>query len=578
MNDTLNKLEAYRAQLEKINGIYFTPREIDIIACILSGRVAKRTASLLSISHRTVEQHTRNIMHKISCGSKDGIIEFVEKSDKYNLIKEFYQRLIGKEVGTEDKTGIIAPNNFNTASASEADRFCQKKRGFLFFLMCACCSIIILFSVGNLIKYGTIQSAAKTVNTWNLPRQDHKFVGREGLLLELEEKLHPDANAKTNVSVKIGRGSRADAEKNSLHKTLAISACAGLGGIGKTQLALQYIHHSNHSYTLKAWFPAENLDQLQQKYKEFAKFLGLEKEEITTESAIAYIKNWLASHPGWLIVYDNVESYEEIKPFLPEHGGYILLTTRQRNWPLTFQVLSIDVMSENEAIALIETLIAESRQGGINERKEISDLAKTLGYLPLALAQAGAYIKQNNISVSKYLELYRDHEKEMLAEKTFPIGSDMNLAISVTWNITLSKIAKEAKITSTTSKDNISADMLLTACSYLAPEKISREFLLAWLQEFYPGLEKPELALNKGLSLLWQYSMINYDGEQYINVHRLVQAILRYQHNELKNESKQEKILKVSNESNQSGEPKEPYDTQQTKVSKRSGITKILVR
>lgn len=150
------------------------------------------------------------------------------------------------------------------------------------------------------------------MTSWNIPRQDNVFVGREKLLSNLYSKLHQNHTLEGVNNV-------------------AVTACAGLGGIGKTQLALQYVNHTKHPYTLKVWFSAENIDELYNKYIEFAKLLGYAENSYTKENIIAYVKQCLVENPGWLLVYDNVSNYRKIAPFLPETGGYMILTTRQRH-------------------------------------------------------------------------------------------------------------------------------------------------------------------------------------------------------------------------------------------------------
>jgi len=84
----------YLQYLETIKEVKFTNREIDIVACILSGKASKVIASLLSIAPKTVEAHTRNIMLKLECNSREGIIEFIEKSGKLSLIQKYYLNLL----------------------------------------------------------------------------------------------------------------------------------------------------------------------------------------------------------------------------------------------------------------------------------------------------------------------------------------------------------------------------------------------------------------------------------------------------------------------------------------------------
>lgn len=335
---------------------------------------------------------------------------------------------------------------------------------------------------------------------FNIPKQHLIFIGREELLEDLHSKLHENKEPENKI---------------------AISACAGLGGIGKTQLALQYLRHTNHPYTLKAWFSAEHPETLHKQYVDFARSLGFADKNASTKKIINFIKEYLQHHPGWLIVYDNVTSYKEIEPFLPDKGGCIILTTRNRSWPENFKMLPIDVMNEKEAINTIQSLVKRNIDN--KEKDDARELVKTLGYLPLALAQAGAYIYQNNLPIAAYLHLYKNYEIELLEDKTLPKGSDV-LPVAVTWNISLDAIAKEALLIGPSPL----AVEFLVICSYLSPDKISRKVLLSWLKGIYSQhCNAPELTLNKHIELLWRYSMINYDGAD-ISIHRLVQSVLRH--------------------------------------------------
>src|SRR6266446_6112959 len=86
----------YFGQLETINGVRFTPREVDIIACLLSGKGTKTVAQFLSIEEKTVETHKYNIMRKLECNSKEGIIDFVEKSNEFSTLKQHYLHLLSQ--------------------------------------------------------------------------------------------------------------------------------------------------------------------------------------------------------------------------------------------------------------------------------------------------------------------------------------------------------------------------------------------------------------------------------------------------------------------------------------------------
>ena len=84
----------YLLNIEFINGVYFTPREMEIISCILNVRGVKKIASILSISPRTVEGHIQNILLKISSNSQEHIKDLVERSEQISQLKNYYLDLL----------------------------------------------------------------------------------------------------------------------------------------------------------------------------------------------------------------------------------------------------------------------------------------------------------------------------------------------------------------------------------------------------------------------------------------------------------------------------------------------------
>ncbi len=537
--------DIYHLQSDIVPGTLLTRREIDIVACIINGRSAKKIARLLSISSKTVETHIRNIMLKTDCRSQNFIIDLIEKSEHYGLLKSHYRTLTSYE--NSDVSNQTFKHNADSSNGSISGVFKQdglkkSRESKIYQLILKTAGkisknkvliigpFIFLFSgyiwfnikdiqplvIGDKKNELSVDSSDlegkigdKKLVRWNLPRQDRIFVGREKLLEELNTYLHPVAF----------NGSKNKPENNGL----VISACAGLGGVGKTQLALEYIHNSIHHYTFRAWFPAEKKDELSQIYLEFAKEIGYVPENSSRESVITYVKKWLAENPGWLIVYDNVKSYDDISDFLPDSGGSVLLTTRQRNWPGKFQVLSIDVMSEEESIKLLKSVINRSVKS--DENSVMRELARRLGYLPLALSQAGAYIHFHQISVLDYLNLFEEHANEILKDNVDPdpINSD---SVAITWNVSLNAIANQTR----KFKEAIVSLNVLMVCAYLAPDKISFDTLLAWIKKTYPKQSNPDLILHNVIGQLWQYSLIHNDAKGNVGLHRLMQVVLRQQH------------------------------------------------
>ncbi len=351
--------------------------------------------------------------------------------------------------------------------------------------------------------------------SWNIPGFKHAFIGRESQLKAIEKVFSTEQKTKMDGTGG-GSGGSAGALMTSVLYPSAVVVCSGIGGVGKTQLALQVLQ--TRTSTLKAWLPAENIQQLQDKYMELAKELGLISDKSDPIAAKRYLKHWLAINPGWLIVFDNANHYAEIESFLPDHGGCIVITTRDPEWPQSMTVIPVPLLQNQEGIAFVETL---------SQRKdpEIKQLVETLGGLPLALAQASAYIKLYKKTVNEYLTLYSAHQLKLLADKTLPLGTEHS-PVASTWNTSLEAIEKNP--------EGKYARILITVCAYLAPETIPRSLLLSWLTKTYP--ETSELTLDKLLGLLQSHSLLEITDKG-IAIHRLMQSVLVWQYQESKQSS-----------------------------------------
>lgn len=115
----------YEKHLSTINNVHFTNREIDVIACLLSARRTSKTAFFLSIHPRTVETHIRNIMLKLGCNTREGIIDFIETSDKTSLLRNYYSLLrvnILFEQSLKDISKLIRDTNLNCFLMTEKEK------------------------------------------------------------------------------------------------------------------------------------------------------------------------------------------------------------------------------------------------------------------------------------------------------------------------------------------------------------------------------------------------------------------------------------------------------------------------
>jgi hypothetical protein len=276
--------------------------------------------------------------------------------------------------------------------------------------------------------------AQRLPDQWNVPPKNHNFTGRNELLKQIKHHFRQESTP------------------------AILTAFHGLGGIGKTQVALEFAwqyyekQKEYKSYQGICWFNAENEDKLTNDYMS----LGLElnivrvEEKTSTEECIRYVKHWLEhpSHAGWLLVYDNALNYEVIQKFLPTTNGKIIVTSRYtEGWPQ--QSLRVDVFTTKESRDYIKKVLGIPLSE--NDWIQIDTLAETLGYLPLALAIVCSYIKKNKLSISRYLELYEKRKQELLS-KTKSQLSDFLLidldegkqftSVYITWDITMDAVSK----------------------------------------------------------------------------------------------------------------------------------------
>ena len=201
---------------------------------------------------------------------------------------------------------------------------------------------------------------------------------------------------------------------------------------------------------------------------------------------------------------------KRISQYLPRvNTGHILITTRNKNWR-NVQKIEVEVFQPQEAVEFFNSFKIE---GSFNDA---NDLGKGLGYLPLALDQAAAYIIENNISYQEYLELYIKYQLEMFGESEFkPIFYEQTVA--TTWQISLAKI------------DNESAKQLIGLIAFLAPDNIQTDIFLQsseYLPEPLASAVKHELKFKKTIKVLTQYSLIKSEKDR-MSIHLLLQKVIR---------------------------------------------------
>jgi NB-ARC domain len=220
-----------------------------------------------------------------------------------------------------------------------------------------------------------------------------QFTGREDVLTQLETALlQGNAAALTQPQ-----------------------AIRGLGGIGKTQTAVEYAYRHRNAYSAVFWVKAELREELMTGFGEIAKVLQLPQQDEPDQSLIiAAVKEWFKTHERWLLIVDNADDLTVAREFLPSSAqGYLLLTTRAAATGQIAQAVELKKMSHHDgALFLLRRAKRIANQGewetATEADKQVAlEIAQEMDGLPLALDQAGAYVEEMMLSLTEYLNLYR---------------------------------------------------------------------------------------------------------------------------------------------------------------------------
>ncbi|EXL69045.1 hypothetical protein FOPG_14955 [Fusarium oxysporum f. sp. conglutinans race 2 54008] len=346
------------------------------------------------------------------------------------------------------------------------------------------------------------ENATTKLRTHYLPLSRNKnFTGRERAIAELQNLLFTDPN-----------GQRV--------------ALVGLGGVGKTQIALQLAHlvkkedkvECNYSVI---WIPALSMASFEQACSKMISKFGI--EQTNGENPKETFKRFLSSEKAgkWFLIIDNADHIDTlygtaeapggIDEFIPDcEHGYILYTTRSREVAVSVaqnNVVKLSEMDDEDAKALLQSSLIEKDQ--MQDTALIDKLLHKLAYLPLAITQASAYMKVNEISVNEYLRLLQNNEQDMVELLSCGFRDSTHCdpsqgAVATTWIVSFKQIRAIHEDAAT----------ILSTMAYFEPKAIPRALL--------PPLGS-EQKMTRAIGTLCGYSFLSKreDGETF-DMHSLV--------------------------------------------------------
>ncbi len=322
--------------------------------------------------------------------------------------------------------------------------------------------------------------------TWQAPGRNPHFVGRDGVMAELRTTLRDNPGA------------------------VVVQALHGFSGIGKTQLAIEYVHRFASQYDTVWWVDAEQPDLIPTQLADLGTaLLGTPPAADLTRAARSALEA-LRHRTGWLLVMDNAEDPDHVSRWLPAAGsGHVLITSRHPDWTDTATPLGVSVLSRAESVALLRGRVPELDVG------QADGLSDDLGDLPLALAQAAGTLR-TGMPVATYRDLLAGDAAHILdtgRPRSYPVTLSAAIGIGM------------ARLRST----RPAAASLLLLCAFLAPEPVPA----TWFTGARGALTT--LGVKATQDPLWPWSSLSdltglglaVSDARGVTVHRLTQAVLR---------------------------------------------------
>jgi tetratricopeptide (TPR) repeat protein len=335
-------------------------------------------------------------------------------------------------------------------------------------------------------------TTASVPQVWGgVPPRNKHFTGREDILSQVQRTL--------------GQHSQSALVPQALH---------GLGGIGKSQLAVEFAYRYQDEYQLVWWIQANDERSIRRSLVSLAKRLGL-PESADVQDTVDTVLDVLRRgdpHSRWLLIYDDAPEPGVVGPYLPSGVGHVLITSRSRTWASESNAIEVDVFSPEESIGLIR-----NRWEDLTDENALA-LANDLGHLPLALEQAVAMHEQTGIPLEEYQRALASNPSQILAE-----GNPANYPKSVA--ATLSLAFNSVREVSP------GAAYLLRLCAFLSSQPIALPLLTRGRAAQPDNTEVDlgdDIKVRRAVRDLGRFALVQLDiGRDLLRVHNLVSALIR---------------------------------------------------
>lgn len=307
--------------------------------------------------------------------------------------------------------------------------------------------------------------------------------------------------------------------KEGVRAALLPQALYGLGGVGKTQLALEYVRRYAGDYELVRWVQAEQPAVVRGSLAALAPRLGIQNADARTavDQVIAALESGRPVK-RWLLVFDNAGSPEEVERYLPYMAGvpdglgHVIVTSRNSGWADSVPSLRVDVFPRGESVEFLRR-----RAPGISDT-EAARMALALGDLPLALEQAAAMKVKSGLTVDEYLDLLETQGARVRRENASTAPGTQSVA--AVWKVSMRDLQER----------NPGALELLRLLAFFGPDPVQQSFLhdarLLGFPEPLASLLRDRIARGRAIAETGRYSLLTTDVGT-VQLHRLLRSVLQ---------------------------------------------------